>query len=123
MEYKIIWSDAAIEDLNGICSYIARDNPEAAERIGNGILDHVLILGDFPSSGRRIREEQRDHCVKSFSARTGFSTMCPKKPAVSKSFMSAMELETSQIFNISRVTRFRRFSLSPPAVPTGRFRP
>ena len=51
MDYKIIWSDAAIADLQSICSYIARDNPEAAERIGNGILDHVLILASFPYIG------------------------------------------------------------------------
>jgi toxin ParE1/3/4 len=51
MDYKIIWSDEAIADLHDICSYIARDNPEAAERIGNGILDHVFILASFPYIG------------------------------------------------------------------------
>jgi toxin ParE1/3/4 len=51
MGYKIIWSENAIADLQGICSYIARDNPEAAERIGNGILDHVFILTSFPYIG------------------------------------------------------------------------
>jgi toxin ParE1/3/4 len=51
MEFKIIWSDEAIEDLRVICTYIARDDPEAAERIGNGILDHVLILASFPFIG------------------------------------------------------------------------
>jgi toxin ParE1/3/4 len=51
MDYKIIWSDEAIADLRSICSYIARDNPGAAERIGNGILDHVLILASFPYIG------------------------------------------------------------------------
>jgi toxin ParE1/3/4 len=51
MDYKIIWSDEAIADLHGICSYIASDNPEAAERVGIGILDHVLILASFPYIG------------------------------------------------------------------------
>ena len=51
MDYKIIWSDEAIADLQSICTYIARDNPEAAERIGNGILNHVLILASFPHIG------------------------------------------------------------------------
>ena len=35
MDFKVIWSDEAITDLRGICSYIARDNPEAALRMGN----------------------------------------------------------------------------------------
>src|SRR5258708_14673594 len=48
MDFKVIWSDGAITDLHGICTYIARDNPEAASRMGNGILDHVRILAQFP---------------------------------------------------------------------------
>ena len=51
MEFKIVWSDAAIHDLHNICSYIGRDNPEAAKRIGEGILDHVQILSAFPFIG------------------------------------------------------------------------
>ena len=51
MEFKVIWSDAAIADLHEICSYIARDNPEAALRMGQGILAHVQILARFPLIG------------------------------------------------------------------------
>jgi toxin ParE1/3/4 len=51
MDFKVIWSDEAIADLHEICSYIARDNPEAALRLGNGILDHVRILARFPFIG------------------------------------------------------------------------
>ncbi len=51
MGFKVIWSDEAIADLHEICSYIARDNPEAALRMGNGILDHVRILARFPFIG------------------------------------------------------------------------
>ena len=51
MDFKIIWSDEAIADLNDICSYIARQDPEAALRMGNGIIDHVGILGQFPFIG------------------------------------------------------------------------
>lgn len=51
MDYKIIWSDSAIADLRDICSYIASDNPEAAMRVGNGILDHAGILASFPFIG------------------------------------------------------------------------
>jgi addiction module RelE/StbE family toxin len=51
MDFKIIWSDSAISDLKSICEYIARDKPEAAERVGRGILDHVKILETFPLIG------------------------------------------------------------------------
>ncbi len=51
MDFKVIWSDAAIADLHDICSYIARDDPQAAERMGRGILDQVRILVSFPFIG------------------------------------------------------------------------
>ena len=51
MDFKIIWSDAAIADLYDIGSYIAQHDPQAAERIGRGILDHVRILASFPFIG------------------------------------------------------------------------
>jgi toxin ParE1/3/4 len=51
MDFKVIWSDAAITDLHEICSHIARHDPQAATRLGKGILDHVRILGSFPFIG------------------------------------------------------------------------
>lgn len=51
MDFKIIWSEAAIADLRDICAYIAQHNPEAALRMGQGILSHVEILASFPFIG------------------------------------------------------------------------
>lgn len=51
MDFKVIWSEAAIADLHDICSYIARHDSQAADRMGRGILDHVRILGSFPFIG------------------------------------------------------------------------
>jgi plasmid stabilization system protein ParE len=51
MDFKVIWSDEAIADLHEICSYLAQHDPEAALRMGNGILDHVRILARFPFIG------------------------------------------------------------------------
>ena len=51
MDFKIIWSDAAIADLQDVCSYVALHDPQAAGRIGRGILDHVRILATFPFIG------------------------------------------------------------------------
>ena len=51
MDFKVIWSDAAIADLHDICSYIAHDDPKVAEQMGQGLLDHVRILASFPFIG------------------------------------------------------------------------
>jgi toxin ParE1/3/4 len=51
MDFKVIWSDQAILDLHEICSYIAGHDPQAAQRMGRGILDHVRILSSFPFIG------------------------------------------------------------------------
>jgi toxin ParE1/3/4 len=51
MEFKVIWSDAAIADLHEVCSYVADHDPAAAQRLGQGILDHVRILASFPLIG------------------------------------------------------------------------
>ena len=75
MGFKVIWSDQAIEDLRGLCAYIARRDPEAALRMGNGILDHVHILASSLLLGRRILEERADRCGRSSFGRTAFSMM------------------------------------------------
>jgi plasmid stabilization system protein ParE len=51
MDFKIIWTDSAIADLEEICGFIARDNSAAAEKTGRGILEHVKILETFPFIG------------------------------------------------------------------------
>ncbi len=51
MDFKIIWSDAAIADLQEVCAYVAQDDPQAAVRLGRGILDHVCVLASFPFIG------------------------------------------------------------------------
>lgn len=51
MDFKVIWSDAAIADLHDICSYIARHDSQAAQRMGRDILDHVRILASLPFIG------------------------------------------------------------------------
>lgn len=60
MDFKVTWSDQAIADLHDICSYIARDDPQAAGRMGRGILDHVRILASFPFIGPTYPRGSRD---------------------------------------------------------------
>ncbi len=51
MDYQVIWSEQALADLRDICAHIASHNPDAASRVGKGILDHVRILSSFPFIG------------------------------------------------------------------------
>src|SRR3990172_3934334 len=51
MGRKVIITDPAVEDLGAIVSHIARDNPRAAARLGNDLLDQALLLGTFPLRG------------------------------------------------------------------------
>ena len=77
MDYKVIWSDAAISDLYEICSYIAKSDIEAAQRIGESILGHAQVLESFPFIGRSYPRGGRIACVKSSIGPTAFSTMSP----------------------------------------------
>jgi toxin ParE1/3/4 len=51
MDFKVIWSEAAIADLHDICSFVGGRDAAAAQRLGRGILDHVRILASFPFIG------------------------------------------------------------------------
>ncbi len=53
MGCKIIFSPEAIADLEAAVRFIARDNPDAAARIGNLLIDRVAILENFPLIGSR----------------------------------------------------------------------
>jgi plasmid stabilization system protein ParE len=51
MDFKVIWTDSAIDDLKQICEHVSRDNPVAAEKVGRGILGHIALLERFPHIG------------------------------------------------------------------------
>lgn len=48
----IVWSPRAIGHLADLRSYIARDNPNAANRIAGAVLDAVERLAELPNLGR-----------------------------------------------------------------------
>ena len=48
----IVWSPRAIEHLAHLRSHIARDNPQAANRIAGALLDAVERLAELPNLGR-----------------------------------------------------------------------
>ncbi len=51
MGCKIIFSPQAIADLESAVRHIAQDNPGAAVRLGNALIDRVSILENFPLIG------------------------------------------------------------------------
>ncbi len=51
MGCKVIFSPQAIADLEVAVRFIARENPEAAARVGNALIDRVAILENFPLLG------------------------------------------------------------------------
>jgi addiction module RelE/StbE family toxin len=52
---EIIWRPAALNDLESVRDFIARDNPRAAERVHASIRAAVDPLTDFPHVGRAGR--------------------------------------------------------------------
>lgn len=57
MDYKVGLTEAARHDLGAAVRFIAVDgqNPEAALRIGNELLDAALSLALFPRRGSPVR--------------------------------------------------------------------
>lgn len=53
---RLIWTEAALNDLSGIAEYIALDNPEAASRLIEAVFTRVERLEAHPRSGRRPSE-------------------------------------------------------------------
>lgn len=51
MGCKIVFSPQAVADLESAVRFIAKDNPDAAMRVGNTLIDRVSILEHFPLVG------------------------------------------------------------------------
>ena len=59
MDYTIILSPKAVGDLETIVRYIALNNPEAARKVGENLLDKTRELGQFPLKGQKVPEFDR----------------------------------------------------------------
>jgi toxin ParE1/3/4 len=51
MDFKIVWTEPALNDLRDICLYIATKDLDSSERVGEDILSHVELLEKFPFVG------------------------------------------------------------------------
>ena len=55
---KIVWSEPAVDDLEAIRDYIARDSEVYARSFVAELLGAVDRLEDFPESGRQVPEAE-----------------------------------------------------------------
>ena len=56
MAAKIVWSPAAIEDLQSIVWYVAERSRKRARILGLALIAKVELLADHPSLGRIVPE-------------------------------------------------------------------
>jgi plasmid stabilization system protein ParE len=56
MAYRIVWSSKAVEDVEAIATYIARDSPSYAAAVVRKIIDTTRYLLDCPSAGSIVPE-------------------------------------------------------------------
>lgn len=59
---KVTWSPSALEDVNSIAEYIARDSVDRAALFAVRLIEATDRLQDFPSSGRIIPEIGDSSC-------------------------------------------------------------
>lgn len=57
---KLEWTEPAVESLQAIKDYIARDSEFYAARFTEKIVGAAEKLADFPNLGRRVPEADRD---------------------------------------------------------------
>ncbi len=53
---RVIWTEQAAERLRQIETFVARDDPEAAERLIDRLINRGDALTDHPDRGRRLPE-------------------------------------------------------------------
>ena len=55
-ETRVVWSAAALEDVEAIAAFIARDSERYAASVVERFLASARQLADFPLSGREVPE-------------------------------------------------------------------
>jgi toxin ParE1/3/4 len=53
---RLIWTEPALLDLDGVAEYIALDNPSVASRYVKSVFERVEHLRVFPHSGKHPQE-------------------------------------------------------------------
>lgn len=56
MDYRLLYTKKALNDLAEIIGHIAEDDAQAASRFGSSLVAHVELLARFPRMGGLIRK-------------------------------------------------------------------
>jgi plasmid stabilization system protein ParE len=57
---RVLWTLQAVEDVEAIRNFIARDSPHYALLMAERIVESVERLKEFPRSGRTVPELDRE---------------------------------------------------------------
>jgi toxin ParE1/3/4 len=57
VDFRLLYSQRALNDLEEIVGYIAEDDASAAELFGDSLLDHLELLERFPRIGPPTRKK------------------------------------------------------------------
>ncbi|MHC4229778.1 MAG: type II toxin-antitoxin system RelE/ParE family toxin [Planctomycetota bacterium] len=60
MAFQIIWTHTAVEDLKGIVQYIALDDPDAAAKLADRIIQRIETASKLPFSNRLVPEKAEE---------------------------------------------------------------
>ncbi|MCX5914324.1 MAG: type II toxin-antitoxin system RelE/ParE family toxin [Deltaproteobacteria bacterium] len=70
MGHKVVWSPEAVDDLESIAEYIARDSRYYAGAVVEKVLEVARNIAKFPQAGRIVpelgEETLREHFVYSY---------------------------------------------------------
>lgn len=58
MDFEVVWTEPALADVEGIWRYIARDDPDAADHIRDGIFSQSELLGRHPYLGAAYNRDR-----------------------------------------------------------------
>lgn len=65
MDYKVLITDTALQDLKGIVAFISQDDAVTAVRVGESLLDRALSLGTMPD---RCPFHDAARCIRKMTA-------------------------------------------------------
>jgi toxin ParE1/3/4 len=66
MDYRVVWSPRALDDVEAIGLYISNDSPSYAGAVVKKMLDSTRILAHFPFAGRIVPEFSDENIREKF---------------------------------------------------------
>jgi plasmid stabilization system protein ParE len=58
VDFEVVWTEPAVADLEAVVRRVARDQPAAAERLREQLLESVEVLRRFPFLGPSYEKDQ-----------------------------------------------------------------